>query len=336
MRAVSPGDASVSVGTSSTSASWTLTSTTSRWTRSGAASWRPSASSRASSQVGQPSPLGRIRRPVPGRVYSVSWTGPLSRSAKCSRICRLTWSFRIAMNLLAYRDCVLRIGLVADDLTGACDSALPFLAAGPVRVGLWPHVPRGELACAAISTESRIETAEVSYARSREAAGGLRCDLLFRKLDSLLRGSPAAELAGVLDATGQPQARCVVAPALPAEGRFTVGGVQRWPGGEADLAALLAPVAGRIEIRDAATDAELDRVAVELVARGDRVVAGTAGLASALARALGLGPLPTPPGPACARPLAVVGSPAAAGQAAFAAARGWDVQVLGPGAAPDL
>ncbi len=240
------------------------------------------------------------------------------------------------MNLLAYRDCVLRIGLVADDLTGACDSALPFLAAGPVRVGLWPHVPRGELACAAISTESRIETAEVSYARSREAADGLRCDLLFRKLDSLLRGSPAAELAGVLDATGQPQARCVVAPALPAEGRFTVGGVQRWPGGEADLAALLAPVAGRIEIRDAATDAELDRVAVELVARGDRVVAGTAGLASALARALGLGPLPTPPGPACARPLAVVGSPAAAGQAAFAAARGWDVQVLGPGAAPDL
>jgi uncharacterized protein YgbK (DUF1537 family) len=242
----------------------------------------------------------------------------------------------MAISFLGYRAGVIRIGLVADDLTGACDSALPFLAAGRVTVGLWPHVPpSGDLACAAVSTESRAEPAAEAHARSREAAcrlvGARR--LLYRKLDSMLRGNPAADLAGALDAAG---GGCLVAPALPAEGRTTCGGVQRWPGGEADLGRLLAPLAGRVEVRDAITDAELDRVARDAMARGDRVLAGSAGLAAALARALGLGPPPPAAGPACARPLAVVGSPAAGAQAARARQLGGAVQVLGPGGMPDL
>ncbi|HSR22914.1 MAG TPA: four-carbon acid sugar kinase family protein, partial [Candidatus Eisenbacteria bacterium] len=182
---------------------------------------------------------------------------------------------------------MIRIGLVADDLTGACDSAAPFLAGGRAVVGLWPLVPAGGLACAAVSTESRGEAAPVARSRSREAASRLECDLLFRKLDSLLRGHPAADVAGVIDALG---GRCLVAPALPAEGRTTAGGIQRWPGGDADLRLVLAPLADRVDLRDAATDADLDDVAREALGRGDRVLAGTAGLASALARALGLGP----------------------------------------------
>src|SRR5215831_17502605 len=168
------------------------------------------------------------------------------------------------------------VGLIADDLTGACDSALPFLAMGPVRVGIWPHMPDAEVACMAVSTESRAESASVAYDRSREAAARLRCDLVYRKLDSLLRGNAVADLAGVLTATGI--SRCVVAPALPGEGRTTAGGVQRWPGGEEDLSALFATLAGRVEVRDAASDADLDRIAHELLARGDGLAAGTAGL----------------------------------------------------------
>lgn len=228
---------------------------------------------------------------------------------------------------------MIRIGLVADDLTGACDSAAPFLAGGRVVVGLWPRVPAGGLACAAVSTESRAEAEPVARSRSREAASRLVCDLLFRKLDSLLRGHPAADVAAVIDALG---GRCLVAPALPAEGRTTAGGVQRWPGGEADLRLVLAPLADRVDLRDAATDADLDDVAREALERRDRVLAGTAGLASALARALGLGPPPAAPAPGCLRPLAVVGSPAAAAQAAVARERGGAVQVLGPGGLPDL
>jgi uncharacterized protein YgbK (DUF1537 family) len=215
------------------------------------------------------------------------------------------------------------VGLVADDLTGACDSALPFLAGGPVRVCLWPHLPPGGLACGAVSTESREAGASTAYDRSRAAAGALDGGLVFGKLDSLLRGWPAADLAGVLDAT---RSRAIVAPALPGEGRTTAGGVQRWPGGEVDLRELLRPLAGRVDIRDAATDADLDRIAEEAVRRGDRVVAGTAGLAGATARALGLGPPPPARSPGCARPAAVVGSRAAAAQAAHARARGWDVR----------
>jgi len=229
---------------------------------------------------------------------------------------------------------VIRLGLVADDLTGACDSALPFLAAGRVVVGLWPEVPIDErLACAAVSTESRDEPAPVAFDRSRSATCRLGADLLYRKLDSMLRGNPAADLAGALAAAG---GGCLVAPALPAEGRVTRGGVQRWPGGEADVRGLLAGLGDRVEVRDAVADAELAAVAREALARGDRVVAGTAGLAAALAEALGLGPPPPARGPACRRPLAVVGSLAAARQAARARALGGEVQVLGPAELPFL
>jgi uncharacterized protein YgbK (DUF1537 family) len=229
---------------------------------------------------------------------------------------------------------VIRIGVVADDLTGACDSSVPFLAAGPVLVGLWPHVPAGNVACAAVSTETRSEP-NLATVRGRVAARGVLGDLLYRKLDSMLRGSPVADLESARAVT---RGRCLVAPALPGEGRTTVGGVQRWPGGEVDLRALLAPlvVDGFVELRDAATDADLDRVAADALAHGDRVLAGSAGLAAALARALGLGPAPTAPAQGCERPLAVVGSPAAGAQAVFARARGWEVRVLGPGEVPEL
>src|SRR5262249_14584326 len=98
---------------------------------------------------------------------------------------------------------------------------------------------------------------------------------------------------------------------------------ERWPGGEEDLSALFATLAGRVEVRDAASDADLDRIAHELLARGDGLAAGTAGLAAALAREMGLGPPPAATSPRCARPMALVGSLAAAGQAEYARSRGW-------------
>ena len=229
---------------------------------------------------------------------------------------------------------VLSIGLVADDLTGACDSALPFLAGGPVRVGLWPCVPEAALACAAVSTETREAPEAVSRQRSREAASRLSAvDLLYRKLDSMLRGHPFAELQGALEAR---PGRCLLAPALPGEGRVTVGGVQLWPGGQADLRSLFEPLVGSVELRDARVDEDLDTVAREVLARGDRVTAGSAGLAAALARTLGLPEPPAARSAQCRKPLAVVGSPVAAAQAAYARRRGWDVQTLGPGELPRL
>ena len=220
-----------------------------------------------------------------------------------------------------------QIGLVADDLTGACDSALPFLGGGCVRVGLWPRVPAGDLLCASVTTESRASPPAVARTRSAEAARRLAgADLLFRKLDSMLRGNPLADLEGALEVRG---GVCLVAPALPGEGRVTVDGVQRWPGGQADLRSLLQPLGPRIRLADASSDDDLLAVAGAALARGDRLVAGTAGLAAALARRLGL-PAPPPLSSRCRRPLAIVGSLAAAQQAALAADRGWHVRTVGP------
>lgn len=223
-----------------------------------------------------------------------------------------------------------RIGLIADDLTGACDSAVAFLGGGSVQVGIWPWVPEGELICAAVTTESRAETPSVARARVAEAQARLAARLVYRKLDSMLRGNPVADLEPVLD-----ERPAVVAPALPSEGRLTVNGIQRWRGGESDLHSVFAPLGARVELADAASDGDLDAIAARVLRRGDRVLAGSAGLAAALARTLGLSPPAPGPRPGCARPVAVVGTPAAAEQARVASRRGV-VVTAAPGQVPDL
>jgi uncharacterized protein YgbK (DUF1537 family) len=220
----------------------------------------------------------------------------------------------------------VRVGLVADDLTGACDSAVPFLAAGRVEVGIWPYVPAGDLACAAISTETREEDAEVALERTREAARELRSQgfkLIYRKVDSMLRGNLAADLEGVLADWG---GTCLLAPALPAEGRVTRKGRQVWNSTTVDISSLLGDLGDRVSIRDAETDRDLAALAAEVARTARLLPAGSAGLAAQLPGALGLAVRPQPPLPLCQRPLVLIGSTSAFAQAAYAANRGWDVQ----------
>jgi len=220
------------------------------------------------------------------------------------------------------------VGLVADDLTGACDSAAPFLAGGRVLVAIWPALVPQAAACLAISTETRDATPEEARTRARQAvhllltAGAQR---IFRKVDSRLRGQVREELAGALDAW---PGRCLLAPALPAEGRLTVGGRQLMEDGEAiDIATILNGL-DRVDIRDASTDAELAAVAAEVAADRGLMPAGTAGLAAVLAPALGLAGAAAPGWPPCPQPLALVGSKTevSAGQVEAARAAGWEVR----------
>jgi uncharacterized protein YgbK (DUF1537 family) len=122
----------------------------------------------------------------------------------------------------------------------------------------------------------------------------------FKKLDSLLRGNPAAELAACL---GDGAWRHVVlAPAFPAMGRVTRGGVQFARSGSgwaprADLAAMLAAegLAARrpdphavlpdgVSIFDAESEGDLAHiVACGRAARGPVLWCGSGGLAAALA-----------------------------------------------------
>jgi uncharacterized protein YgbK (DUF1537 family) len=231
------------------------------------------------------------------------------------------------------------IGLVADDLTGACDSAVAFVEGGRVEVGIWPHIPRGDLACAATSTESRMSSPQMAFDRSRHAADRLRAgeaDTVYLKVDSMLRGNVAASLAGTLQGHQGP---CLFAPALPSAGRITVRGRQRWGDHDIDLLTLLAhsgrPVcsgspeerhSGWITVCDAATPNDLTRVAQVAATTADVLPAGTAGLAHHLGQAM----LPRrrvacPTWPTCIRPAAVVGSTAARAQGEHAQTSGCTV-----------
>jgi len=151
--------------------------------------------------------------------------------------------------------------IIADDLTGAADSAIAFAKRRlPARVS-WgePRVdePSGVVAVA-FDADSRQLPRESAARRHREIlqrliAPGMQ---VFKKIDSTLRGHPADEIGALIDvlAARTPRLRSIFAPAFPAGGRITRGGrvfvhgvplehTEFWnparPREQADLASLL-------------------------------------------------------------------------------------------------
>ncbi|HSL00512.1 MAG TPA: four-carbon acid sugar kinase family protein [Rubrobacteraceae bacterium] len=122
----------------------------------------------------------------------------------------------------------MRVGIIADDLTGAADTGVQFARAGyrtAVAFRGSPIPPAGDLDAAALDTDSRALPSGSAAKRVLEAAGAVRdARIVYKKLDSTLRGPLAAELAAALNATGRDLA--LVAPAFPATGRTTARGVQ--------------------------------------------------------------------------------------------------------------
>jgi len=122
------------------------------------------------------------------------------------------------------------IGIIADDLTGANDTALQFHLRGCNTQILFDYttVPEGKINTQAwaISTETRHtdpeKAAEVVNNATKMLVENLSIEYLYKKMDSTLRGNIAAEALAVLDAMEWDAA--VVCPAFPAEGRVTIGG----------------------------------------------------------------------------------------------------------------
>ncbi len=139
----------------------------------------------------------------------------------------------------------------------------------------------------------------------------------FKKIDSLLRGHVALELAACMRWFDH----CVLAPAFPFQGRITRGGRQLvrsdagWRDTGVDLAAALGALGVAVQVRDAETDADLDAIVAEGRALSGRVLwCGTGGLAGALAGRRAV------PWPALPRPvLALIGSDHAVSRAQVAA-----------------
>lgn len=120
--------------------------------------------------------------------------------------------------------------IIADDLTGAADSAALLTRLGPTWVvvdpsGDWPR----DAAVLAVDTDSRhtdptTAAARVAAATERAARCGGQ---VVKKIDSTLRGNIADELRAMRDVLARDSDRMlmVVAPAFPATGRTTRGGV---------------------------------------------------------------------------------------------------------------
>jgi uncharacterized protein YgbK (DUF1537 family) len=214
----------------------------------------------------------------------------------------------------------LRFWVIADDLTGALDTAAPFAAHGwRTCVVPWPGpAPRaiaGAVRRAArthdvvvIDTASRHVAAReaahrvraVVTAARRADAGATGTGAFYKKIDSTLRGNVVAELAAFRAAAA---VDCLpLAPAFPAQGRTTRGGAVWVDGGplsasaaahdalapalSGDLARLGPP--GALEVFDARTDADLRRIAIALTRAGRLgAVVGSGGLAGAIAASLG-------------------------------------------------
>ncbi|MBE0584447.1 MAG: four-carbon acid sugar kinase family protein, partial [Desulfofustis sp.] len=130
----------------------------------------------------------------------------------------------------------LRIAVIADDLTGAADTGVQFCpTVGPVLLttvdGTLPDDKSPLPAGLAISTESRhldSRSAGLAVHRCTGRIAALAPDLIYKKIDSCLRGNLGAELDALLEASGA--AASLVAPAYPTLGRTTVDDVHRLHG----------------------------------------------------------------------------------------------------------
>lgn len=122
------------------------------------------------------------------------------------------------------------VGIVADDLTGANDTALQFKLNGAdtnilLHRDIEPVVAECQQAWA-ISTESRNIPTEEAFEKVKDATQFLvekiKPDFFYKKIDSTVRGNIAVEVLSMLEVLQWDAA--IIMPAFPQEGRITVGG----------------------------------------------------------------------------------------------------------------
>ena len=120
------------------------------------------------------------------------------------------------------------LAIIADDLTGAADSGVQLKRSGYRTAVVFRRAdlpPEVDLDAVAVDTDSRSSPAGFAAKRVLEAGRAMNnAHVIYKKIDSTLRGPIAAELAAALGATGRTKA--VVAPAFPSAGRTTCEGVQ--------------------------------------------------------------------------------------------------------------
>ncbi len=222
------------------------------------------------------------------------------------------------------------LGIVADDLTGACDAAACFTpAAGSVGVCLSFDSPlAGGPALQVINTQSRLEDPQTAHHLLRRVGTALAGKhIVFKKIDTGLRGPIGAELAGLLEGlrdSGNDWS-CVIAPAAPSIGRTTRNGVQyengvpihksalsndpHTPPPSANVRAVIEHTGGGdCLVCDAENHEDLQQIVDAHLQKPRVVFVGSLGLAEAIAGRLHMTTYPPATVAPARRPLLVCGS----------------------------
>jgi len=193
------------------------------------------------------------------------------------------------------------IGILADDLTGACDAAACFApGSGPVAV-LVSREYRDvhSVIRTVINTQSRLLRPE--EARAVLCSVGKQFStkqIIFKKIDSALRGPVGAELVGLVEGLGE--RTIILAPAIPGIGRTTKNGFiydsgvpinqtpyagdAASPVGFSNIKQIIN-LTGEIqcEIPDTESDEDMQQIVKQSLRNIPVVFAGSIGLADALA-----------------------------------------------------
>jgi uncharacterized protein YgbK (DUF1537 family) len=157
--------------------------------------------------------------------------------------------------------------ILADDLTGANDTAIQFVnqglsalvltqTAGPASLGAYKVL--------ALNSDSRGMKAQDAYRRVRNTLASFRAlggERLYKKVDSVLRGNPAAELEAVMDELDIPLA--LVAPSYPVNQSIVMKG--QLSSGSASINA--------VEFFSCGMTCPVEGIALEEVRRGPELTA---------------------------------------------------------------
>jgi uncharacterized protein YgbK (DUF1537 family) len=201
----------------------------------------------------------------------------------------------------------MRIAVIADDLTGALDTGVQFTQWGyTAQLTDTPEHSTAEVTI--VNTDTRNKTSEIAYHVTYNVAEKLnQQDIIYKKIDSTLRGNPGPELQAILDATGETNA--ILTPTHPPTQRRVKDGhlyIADKPITETDYIYEYRKKTSYIpEILDIKTmvhtiktpenipqkgitiiDSETEKDLLLITARRTRVMAGSAGLANALCQTL--------------------------------------------------
>jgi len=118
-----------------------------------------------------------------------------------------------------------KIIVIADDLSGAAELAGIAFAHGLSAEVQRQFEPSSDAQVIAVDTDTRTLSPAAAANRVRQVAEQVMASQpawIFKKVDSVLRGNPRAEIEAVLQATGQ--RRALLIPANPSRGRVIAGG----------------------------------------------------------------------------------------------------------------